>query len=282
MSRTSAFENTTILSVAPGYGVPGEFGDSPGWDLPALLDDLKASIKAGASFVHLHIGCVRDGGRSKQATLRTLCRDLRPLGVVLEGSTGMIGPSSLADKTAILKAGPWDLASLNMGTMNCGEAVFLHPVPIIREIARRIRAAGARPMPQLFELGMIPTTLQLVHEDLIPDPLLCNLTLNMPGAMPASLRNLMHFRDALPANTMWGFVHHGLQNMGLLAAAATMGATLLRVGFENSAWLRPGVRATRNADLVEQAVALLGKLGKRVATPAQARTILGLPQPRKS
>jgi 3-keto-5-aminohexanoate cleavage enzyme len=79
-------------------------------------------------------------------------------------------------------------------------------------------------------------------------------------------------KEAVP----WGIVHDGMSDFTLLATAIGLGASLVRVGFEDSIFWAPGQAARRNVELVRKLVQLVRLLGHEVATPAEARGILGI------
>ena len=80
----------------------------------------------------------------------------------------------------------------------------------------------------------------------------------------------------LPPRMRWGVVHDGMGDLSLLAAAVGMGASAVRVGFEDSVWYAPGQAARTNAELVTRLVALIAQMGGAVASAEEARQILGV------
>jgi 3-keto-5-aminohexanoate cleavage enzyme len=74
----------------------------------------------------------------------------------------------------------------------------------------------------------------------------------------------------------WGIIHDGMQDFSLLAAAIAMGASVIRVGFEDSVYFAPGQAVRTNAELVERAAALVRNIGFEVATIAEARALLAI------
>ena len=84
--------------------------------------------------------------------------------------------------------------------------------------------------------------------------------------------------SSLPVPAPWGVVHESRQDFSLLATAIAMGAAAIRVGFEDSVYCAPGKAVENNAELVEKIVSLIHQIGYEVATPAEARDLLGLKQ----
>ncbi|MFW6309360.1 MAG: 3-keto-5-aminohexanoate cleavage protein, partial [bacterium] len=103
-----------------------------------------------------------------------------------------------------------------------------------------------------------------------------NFTLGVQGALPASINNLYYLKESLPPGATWGVVHHGMKNLSLLATAISMGATLIRCGFEDSFTYAPGKIAQKNTEIVKEVRKMIEILGFEVATPDEAREILDL------
>jgi 3-keto-5-aminohexanoate cleavage enzyme len=103
----------------------------------------------------------------------------------------------------------------------------------------------------------------------------CSICLGFPGTLPATLENLAFMISKLPPGAEWTLVHHGSDDLALLAAAIAAGGNI-RVGFEDSRALGGGVRARSNAELVRKARALVEQLGRTVATPDEVRQRYGI------
>lgn len=273
--RAGSTRAPAILCVAPGWS-PG--GDP--WDLEELREDLLSCVEAGASMIHLHLGSVRQGRRDPAEVLADLVSSLRPSGVVLEGSTGMVGISpGVEERCGILAVPGWDLVSLNMGTVNFGRDVFYNPLPLIEEVADRISAYGAKPDLEVFELGMVETVKDLrARGRLAADRPVINITLGVGGTtLSASTENLLRFSKVLPPGSCWGFVHNDMPDMLELVSSLSFGASFIRVGFENARYIDDGTVPRRNLEFVERASALLRSLNVPRAAPAEARAAFGLP-----
>jgi 3-keto-5-aminohexanoate cleavage enzyme len=95
-------------------------------------------------------------------------------------------------------------------------------------------------------------------------------------ALPANPNSLFFLKSSLTEPVPWGVVHENMQDFSFLATAIGMGAAAVRVGFEDSAYYAPGKAAATNAELVEKIVSLIHQMGLEVATPEEARQLLGL------
>jgi len=236
-----------------------------------------ACARAGAALVHLH---VRDEAGRQTGELGAFKRTLDLIraesDIVIQGSTGGLSDLSLAQRCIALEEPRVETASLNMGSTNFDDTVYINTLPDIRYWAGRMRAANIQPELEIFEAGMINNVRLLAEEGVLTPPLIFGLALGFRGASPADARHLCFLRNMLPADASWGLSHHGMQDFGLLAVAVGLGAAVVRVGFEDGLAYAPGRLAAGNVELVAKLVEMLTLLGLAPATPEEARIILGL------
>jgi 3-keto-5-aminohexanoate cleavage enzyme len=140
-----------------------------------------------------------------------------------------------------------------------------------------MKETGVVPELEVFEAGMVNNVKILCDEGVISKPLIYNFCLGFRGALPATSDNIHFLKSIIPTNAPWGFVHHGMRDLSLLATAIGMGASIVRVGFEDSVYLAPGKMAVKDADLVRNVVSLIHQMGLEIATPSEARELLGIP-----
>jgi len=141
-------------------------------------------------------------------------------------------------------------------------------------LAEVFRATGVKPEIEVFEAGMINNALFLQHKGLLAPPLHFDFVLGAPGAMPASVRNLVFLSDSIPTGATWSVAGIGRAEFPLATAAIAMGGHV-RVGIEDNLYLPDGSLA-RNAQLVERVAHIARTMGRAVATPDEARRILSL------
>jgi 3-keto-5-aminohexanoate cleavage enzyme len=125
-----------------------------------------------------------------------------------------------------------EVASLNMGSVNFGEDVYVNRLPDIRYWARRMEEAGVAPEMEIFDLGMIPVALKFIDDGVIKSPCHFNFILGARWAMPAEPRSLFYLSSMLPEDMSWGIVQDGMTDLSLMATAISLGASVVRVGFE--------------------------------------------------
>ena len=233
--------------------------------------------RAGASFVHLH---VRDGkgNQTEDLTQFSLTLDLirESSDIIIQGSTGGLSELSLAERCVALNDPRVEVASLNMGSVNFSEDVYVNRLPDIRYWARRMEQANVVPELEIFEAGMLTTVTKLLEEQVLKPPFAFGFCLGFRYALPADPNSLFFLKSSLTERAPWGVVHEGMQDFSLLATAIGMGATAIRVGFEDSVFYAPGRAAASNAELVGKIVSLIHQIGYDVASPAEARKLLAL------
>jgi uncharacterized protein (DUF849 family) len=256
-----------------------------------------ASARAGAAVVHIH---VRDPktrlGTRDPALYREVVERIRDsdVDVVLNLTTGMGGDWLPGDPDPTLPATGTDfiaplerlihiedlrpdICSLDCGTMNFADFIFVNPTKHLRVMAQRIREIGVRPELEVFDLGHVRFANQLLAEGLITAPPLYQICLGVPWGAGADTRSMLAMIDQLPAGSIWSAFGIGRTQMPMLAQAVLLGGNV-RVGLEDNLFLERGKLAT-NTELVQRAVEIIERLGGRVATPAEARVRLGLRSP---
>ena len=123
---------------------------------------------------------------------------------------------------------------------------------------------------------MIRVVRQLMAEAVLAMPLTINLCLGGKWIMPADPKSIFFLASILPEGIPWGIVHAGMTDFRLLATALALGATFVRVGFEDSIYYAPGRIARTNTELVRNIASLVRGIGLEVATATEARQLLGI------
>ena len=233
--------------------------------------------RAGASFVHLH---VRDDNGNQTEDLTQFSRTLdlirQSSDIIIQGSTGGLSALSLEERCVALNDPRVEVASLNMGSVNFSEDVYINRLPDIRYWARRMAETNVIPELEIFEAGMLTAVAKLVEEQVLKPPFTYGFPLGFHYALPANANSLFFLTSSLPLKAPWGVVHEGMQDFSVLATALGMGAAAVRVGFEDSVYYASDEAAGTNAELVEKIVSVIRQIGYEVASPAEARKLLGL------
>lgn len=248
---------------------------------PVSPEEIAAELvrceSAGASVAHLH---TRDAAGEITSDMEVFTHTLDLVcdrtSLIINGSTGGVSELSRADRCISLTEPRVEMASLNMGSSNFGDGVYVNTVEDIRYWAGRIATARVIPELEVFTTSMIQTALDLRDEGVLDEPMHFNVCLGFPGATPATPGELSHFVGVLPSGAEWGFLHEGMTNLRMTAAALGLGARAVRVGYEDGGYVVPDVAARSNAELVDNLVGLIRATGCDPASPSEAREMLGL------
>jgi len=242
-----------------------------------VADEVIRCTRAGAAMVHLH---VRDAKGVQTEDIgvysETLDRIRKSSDIILQGSTGGLTTLTLEQRCVALNDPRTEVASLNMGSVNFGEDVYINRLPDIRFWAQRMRLTKTVPEMEIFDSGMLPAARALIAEGVIKLPYSICFCLGFQWTLAPDPKSLFFMTSMMKEAVPWGVVHDGMTDFKLLATAIGLGASLVRVGFEDSTFWAPGRPVRRNVELVRKLAALVGLLGHEVATPTEARHILGI------
>jgi uncharacterized protein (DUF849 family) len=169
-----------------------------------------------------------------------------------------------------------EICTLDLNTMFSGSAVVINTPQNVTIMANRIYSAGVLPELELFDSGDVQLARHLLDEGVLRKPALIQLVLGVKFGAPANPETLFYLRSQLPESCIWAAFGLGRQAFPMLAQAWLLGGHV-RIGLEDTVYISKGALARDNAELVEKAGSLVENLGGTLATPEEARTILGLP-----
>ena len=268
-----------LIAVAPVKHPGSEM--PPGCRNPESAEDIAREVadcaRAGAAMVHLH---VRDEHGVQTAQMDVFARTLDLIraesDIIIQGSTGGLSSLSLQERCVSLNDPRVEVASLNMGSCNFGDDVYINTLPDIRYWARRMQETGTVPELEVFDLSMIMTCGRIADEGLISRPMHFNICLGFESAIQATPENLYAMKAAVPPGSTWGITHDGMKDLRILGAALGMGASAVRVGFEDSFYYTPEKTATTNVELVTRLRALVEAMGLEPMKASEARDVLDI------
>ncbi len=250
---------------------------------------------AGASVVHIHVRDPETGEHVGRPELfREVVERIRDSGsdVLINLTSGyggryvpgeddprVGGPGTTlippeARMRHILELRP-DICTLDVGSFNFGEQVFMNTPAHLRVMAKLAKEAGVKPEIECFEPGQIVFAKQLIAEGLIEAPPLFQLCLGIAYASPATAEMMTVLRNLLPEGANWASFGISRSEFPMVAQAITLGGHI-RVGLEDNLYMARGEFAS-NGQLVERAVDIAHNLGVEVAEPARAAELLDLP-----
>jgi 3-keto-5-aminohexanoate cleavage enzyme len=242
---------------------------------PKLLGETARAVReAGGSIVHVH--CRNDDGSNTHAVerFREAYEAIRASSdLIVQFSTGGAIGMTPEERASVLELRP-EMATLTCGSVNFGDDIFENSFPIMRGILKKMNEYGVKPELELFDKGHIANARRLAKEGLLAFPQHADFVLGVPGGLEATAQNLCELVDDLPAGCTWSVAGVGRQQLAMAMVAIAMGGHV-RVGLEDNLYYSKG-RLARNEELVARVARIAEEFGRPVATPDQARALLGL------
>lgn len=155
------------------------------------------------------------------------------------------------------------------------DQVFLTTHGELESLVDALARLGVKPEFELFNSGQYTILDELIARPTVAKPYLVQFVLGAQNANYPTPMDLIHMVDRLPADSLFSTIGIGAHQLPMCALSIVLGGHV-RVGLEDSAHVAGGRKAAGNAELVEQVVRLAELLGRRIATPAEARKMLGL------
>ncbi len=252
------------------------------------------SWRAGAAVVHLHVRDPLTGGCVHEANLfKEVIRILRnECDIIINVTTG-VGPNTPPqERIAVVPALAADpaskpeMASLNCGSINVGfldrkkrefilNDVQMNPWSTILHFADTMKQWGVKPELEVYDSAMI-NNVQVLHSlGALEEPFHFQFVLGVLGGLQPTVDNLVFLKNSIPRGSTWSLCAIGLNIFSLGPVAIASGGHV-RTGFEDCVYVTPGVKAESNAQMVEKMARIAAEMGKEIATPGDARKILGL------
>ncbi len=234
--------------------------------------------RAGAAIVHLHVRN-EQGKVTCDPARYAKARDLivaSGADVIINMSTGGgAGQTTDEQRMEPVSLSP-EIASFDCGSLNFGQTVFVNSPAFLDELALRMERHGVLPEIECFEPGHVTNAVRLIEEGKLKPPFWFQFVLGVRGGSPGTVKQLVHLIDMLPRDAIWSVCGIGRAQLQLGLTAMAMGGHV-RTGLEDNLFYHKGQLAESNAQLVERLVRIAGEIGRPVATPNEARQILGLP-----
>ena len=280
-------------AVSGGHANHGKHPDYP-ITPKQIAESCINARKAGAAIAHIHVRDPETGMRSGDPALyREVVQRIKDADcdvlinlTTSEGArfapgpedAGVGGPGTtliqpLERLRHIEELRP-DICTLDVGTFNFGETIFMNTPSHLRIMAQRIRELGVKPEMEVFESGHVMFAHKLIDEGLIAGDPMFQVCLGIPHASPATAQMLQTLTSLLPGNANWAAFGISRWEFRILAQAVCLGGHA-RVGLEDNLYLSKGEFAT-NEKLVEKAVRIIRELDADVVEPARAAQILGI------
>ncbi|WGR62179.1 3-keto-5-aminohexanoate cleavage protein (plasmid) [Paracoccus ferrooxidans] len=266
-----------------------------------IADACIEAADAGASVVHIHGRDPETGlGNRSPEIFREIVQRVRERNdrVVINLTTGM-GATFVPDPADEAVAHPTtdvasavervghvlenrpELCTLDVTTMNleggiagAPDCIFMNTPGTLNRMAQLIREGDVKPEIEVFNPGDILLARRMIEQGLIDPAPLFQICLGVKWSAPADAKTLIYMKELLPEGASWSAFGISRWQMDIVALSTILGGHC-RVGLEDNIYLERGVFAT-NGQLVERASRIIADLGCEVATPDEARGILGL------
>ena len=266
----------------------GGHGKEANPNLPEQPEEqIEAAIEcwnAGAAMVHIHARDKDGKGVQDPEIYRQVKEGIRARGcdVIINFTTGGTAGMTPAERLRSIEAGP-ELGSLNMGTLQWGPMpdgkyyLANNPPDEVEWFCREMRKVGVKPEMEVYSAVMMQDVNKLIKKDVLEKPYWVNYVVGVPGqgSMEPTWQNLTHCVSLLPADANYTVCAIGPAQLPMTSMAMIMGGHV-RVGLEDNIYYAKGELAKSNAQMVERAVRQANEIQRPIASPAEAREIIGL------
>lgn len=248
-----------------------------------IAQDARRCCDAGASIVHLHARDEQGAPTYHKDVYREILQRVRescPDVILCVSSSGRVH-KAFEQRSAVLELDDPkpEMSSLTLGSMNFAKTESMNSPDMIQALATKMLQRGIVPEMECFELGMVEYSDFLIKKGFLKPPYYCNLLLGSLGTLSATPFNLSAMVRALPPGTTWAAAGVGKFQFEINCLAITMGGNV-RIGLEDNLWY-DDARTTlaTNPMLIERIAKVSRAVGREIASPAEARKIIGLPKP---
>ena len=272
-------EKLIITAAISGAEVTKEHNPAVPYTVEECVREAVSAIEAGASIIHLHVRHddgtpTQDKKRFKEVmdAIYTQYPD-----IIIQPSTGGAVGMTNDERLQPTELSP-EMATLDCGTLNFGgDEIFENTENTIKYFGEKMIERGIKPELEVFDKSMIDMALRLHKKGFIKSPMHFDFVMGVNGGISGTLRDFVFLRGSIPADATYTVAGIGRFEFPLAVAAIIDGGHV-RVGFEDNTMISRGVIAESNGELVAKVVRLANEFGREIATPAEAREILGLKQ----
>jgi 3-keto-5-aminohexanoate cleavage enzyme len=272
-----------IITAALTGGIHGKEANPALPEQPdEIIKDAYDCYNAGAAIVHLHARDKNGKGVGDPEIFSVINRGIREkCSVVIQNTTG--GPGIPIEKRlSVLDAEP-EMASLNMGSIvfftgkNKAELPFANIRSEIEAFAAEMLKRDIKPEMEVYNPSMPGEVENLLKKNLLKKPYYINFVLGVEGmgGYKGTMKNFTVMQDSVPADSIINVTGIGKWQMSVNVMAVISGYHT-RVGLEDNVFYKKGELAESNAQFVERIVRIAREIGREIATPEEARKILGL------
>jgi len=268
-----------IITVAPTGSVPRK-KDTP--YVPVTPDEIAETAylceQEGASVIHVHCRDENENPTSDHAVFEeTVDKIRKKTNLIIMTSTSGVAGKSDEERAEPLKTKP-EMASLTTGSLNFAgrkpSTVYVNTWETIMFLANKMLEANIKPEIEAFDVGFIRQGVKLIEQELVKEPAHFQLVMGVDGGIPATLDNLLHMSRQLPPSATFSVAGIGRWQLNMTTMSIILGGHA-RVGLEDNIYYAKGKLAP-NEEFVARTRKLAEELQREIATPNEAREILGL------
>jgi 3-keto-5-aminohexanoate cleavage enzyme len=255
--------------------------------------EARRAVDEGAAQIHIHARTPEGVPSFEVEDFRAITEAIRAEvdDVIINYSTGAIGIPISKRIEYLCELRP-DVAALNMSSMNYAKyskrrkefvfaAVFENSFDTIIEFLTTMREVGIKPEHECFDAGHIANLDPLLDMGLLAEPLQISLVMGVHGGIRPNARNVALMSEQIPGGAegqnQWQVIGVSRDQWKLAAAGLVMGGNV-RAGLEDNFYLPNGEMAKSNGELIAKARQIAEDVGRRAATVAEARELLGVPR----
>lgn len=250
-----------------------------------IADDVYACWKAGAAVAHLHMRDDEGNGTMDTAkfeeTVNLIHTKYPDCDIVLNLTTsGDIHADDEIRVAHVKKLKP-EMASYDCGSMNwLHSGLFINSPKFLTDCGLLFQELGVKPEIEAFDPGMIGNAAYYIKKGVLKTPVHFQFCMGCANGIAGSMKNLIFMKETADelvgkGNYTWSCFGVGHSAMEMLYGAVALGGNI-RVGMEDNVMYAKGQLAESNVQFVERAARVIREYGNEVATPAEAREILGL------
>ncbi|MCS0628225.1 3-keto-5-aminohexanoate cleavage protein [Telluria mixta] len=269
-----------IIAVAITGSVPRK-KDNPAVPITVAeqIESTREAYAAGASLVHLHVRNDDESSSSDPDRFSTVLDGIRMHcpDMIVQFSTGGRGRDPEA-RGAALHHKP-DMASLATGTVNFPTIVYENAPALVEQLARGMRQYDVLPEIEIFDLSHLHAMRRLMGEGLLGKQPHVQFVMGIKNALPADehvLDLLLGELKRLAPKATWTAAGIGRHQRDVIEWVLQRDGDAVRTGMEDNIRISRDRLAASNAELVRMAAEACVAHGRRAATPAEARELLGL------
>jgi 3-keto-5-aminohexanoate cleavage enzyme len=298
MERVRIGMPPVIICVACNGGIQGrEANDALPETAEQIADSVGAAYDSGAAMVHIHARDPKDltGGARDAEPWREVLQKVRERcpDIIINATTGGSPNMTLEERASSLDAGP-EVASLNLAPDMSRYKLAERPAPLpnprpaleidecisytyghIHELAAKMKLRKIKPELEIYHSGCAWVVRYLIENDLLEKPYWMQTVMGYQTGSFPTVDNVLRLLREFPEESLWLCSAIGPYQLPLTTLATLMGGHV-RVGLEDNVYYARGQKAKSNAELVQRSVRIAHELNRPVATPAQARSMLGL------